>query len=73
MIAGSSGVTLPEPCGSTKILTPAALAACSSPSAAMKVWAMPVGQAVTATSEGISALPPSGSAAVAAAAAAGAA
>ena len=37
MIAGSSGVTLPEPCGSTCSSTPAARAACSRPSAAMKV------------------------------------
>jgi hypothetical protein len=47
--AGSSHSTLPEPWGSTTSSTPAALPACSRPSAAMKVCAMPVGQAVTAT------------------------
>jgi len=50
--------------------TPAALAACSMPSAAMKVCAMPVGQAVTATS---SFFGPAAAGAAAAAAAAGAA
>ncbi|MNI71080.1 hypothetical protein D3C73_1269370 [compost metagenome] len=38
-----------EPWVSTRIAWPNALAACCSPSAAMKVWAIPVGQEVTAT------------------------
>jgi len=49
MTAGSSHSILPEPWGSTIISMPADLPACSRPSAAMKVWAMPVGQDVTAT------------------------
>ncbi len=73
MMAGSSGTTLPEPCGSTWISTPAALAACSRPSAAMKVWAMPVGHAVTATMTRAASTGATAVAAVAAVAAAAAA
>jgi len=49
MTAGSSHSILPDPWGSTISSMPADLPACSRPSAAMKVWAMPVGQDVTAT------------------------
>ena len=57
--SGSSQSILLDPCPSMWTSTPRALSACSSASAAMKVWAMPVGQEDTPTMRRPSPPPPS--------------
>src|SRR5262249_10513815 len=51
IVCAVSGVLPDEPCVSTESVTPARLAAAVNASAAMYVWAIPVGHAVTATSD----------------------